>query len=177
MKYRPEEPNEPNEGVPSAEPGTYVMQVTRHNEDVTTKNGLKDVIDFQGDNDEGVTVGATLWISGPRKREDGSMSKGTLWLYRRLAEAMGPDAVADYRQTDADGFSSFRPTKYRDRFVLVTVGKFSVDDVEEVDPVVVASMQPSKPTPPAQPAQPAVGDPHSLDDGRHDTGAFDDVPF
>lgn len=136
MKFKPEA-TEVLEGIPKADPGTYTMQIVRWKEDVKTANGLRDVIDFAGDNGEGITVGTALWVGGPQRREDGSMSKGNVWQYRRLAEALGPDALSQYKSLDPDGFSCFCPTDWKDRWVRVEVGKYGVDSIEEADPAVV----------------------------------------
>jgi hypothetical protein len=179
MRFKPEPDSPSLEGIPGAEPGTYTMSIIRWRENVTTKYGERDCIDFTGDNDQGVTVGATLWISGPRTGDDGKHRKGNLWHYKRLAEALGPDAVEAYETVDPAGFSTFRPTDFRSdakgqlRFVTVVInGRGDVEEVTSADPVVVAALNAS----PSNPL-PEVGDPHNLDDGRHDTGSNDDIPF
>ena len=180
MKYAPEEPkDEQNAGVPSATPGTYTMVMTAHRENVQTKYGVRDVIDFQGDNEEGVTVGCSLWIKGPEKRDDGGMTKGNLWMYRVLAEACGPDALAQYRSVDSNGHSMFRPMHWRmieskghPRYFTVEVGLTRVESVKAADPELVKLLHPGTGA-----TSTSVGDPHNLDDGRHDTGADDDIPF
>ena len=181
MKYLPEDPKDSaNDGVPSAEPGTYTMCLTAHKENVETKNGPRDVLDFQGENALGVTVGTALWIRGPGKKADGTPSKGNLWMYRVLAEAMGPDAIDQYRDTDSNGHSMFRPMHWRQihstghlRWLKVTVGPYGVDSIEAADPAIAAALNAGPDNP-----LPEVGDPQNLDDGRHDT-AFDDddIPF
>ena len=133
MKYVPEIIEGAADGIPSAEPGCYIMHVVRWKEDVITKNGTKDVIDFVGIKEgepSGQDFGASLWISGPGTRPDGRVSKGNLWQYRKLAEALGPDAVAQYRKKDAAGFSSFCPTDWTSLAVKVTVGAYGVDTIE-----------------------------------------------
>jgi len=131
VKYPPEENNSPNEGVPSAEPGVYMMTVANWDEDVQRKDGvLKDVIDFIGDDPDGHAVGASLWMRGPYERADGSKSKGTLWQYRRLAEALGADALEQYRTKDANGFSMFNPTDWKRIPVKVTVNEYGVESIE-----------------------------------------------
>ena len=166
MKFRPES-NEPLEGIPSAAPGRYTMSIRQYREDVTiAKTGqVKDVIDFVGDNPEGVTVGAALWISGPSTRPDGSLAKGNLWQYRRLAEALGAEALQKYEQKDADGFSCFSPRDFMGKHVLVEVGRYGVDSVEAADPAVVKALStpPTPPTPPANQAETKAPD--------------DDIPF
>ena len=174
MKYVPETIEGPTDGVPSAEPGDYIMNVVRWKEDVATRNGTKDVIDFVGTKEgepSGQDFGASLWISGPGTRPDGRVSKGNLWQYRKLAEALGPDAVAQYRQKDATGFSTFRPIDWTMIPVKITVGAYGVDTIE------AAPVQEPKPTPTPTRHQESIGDPQNLDDGRHDDGSFDDIPF
>ena len=178
MKFSPEPRDEPNAGVPSAQPGTYTMVMTSHKENVKTKYGLRDVIDFQGDNEDGVTVGCSLWIKGPEKRDDGGMTKGNLWMYRHLAEACGPDALEQYYEVDSEGHSMFRPMHWRmvyskghPRYFTVEVGLTRVESISAADPQVVKAMMQK------ENATAEVGDPHNLDDGRHDTGADDDIPF
>ena len=128
MKYPPEENNSPNEGIPSADPGVYMMTIANWKEDVETKGGvMKDVIDFHGDGPDGVTVGASLWMRGPYQRPDGTQSKGSLWQYRKLAEAL-----KQYRTKDASGFSTFRPTDWKRIPVKVTVSSWGVDEIEEI---------------------------------------------
>jgi hypothetical protein len=120
MKFRPEADNDRNEGIPSAEPGEYTMRISAWIEDRQTKNGTKDLVEFVGEipyDGEIVMVGTTMWISHP---ENGK--KGNLWKYRQLAEALGEDAVAEYRSKDADGFSMFNPIDWKDRAVIVEVG-------------------------------------------------------
>ena len=131
MKYEPEERVEPLEGVPSAEPGEYLMTIANWKEDVKLANGvMKDVIDFTGENSEGVTVGASLWLRGPWVRDDGTKSRGTLWQYRNLAEALGDDALTQYRTKDTNGFSIFRPTDWKRIPVKITVDAYGVTDIE-----------------------------------------------
>ncbi len=108
MKFRPESPDR-TEGIPSAEPGTYVMRISAWIEDKQTKKGTKDLVEFVGETDE-TSVGASMWISHP---ENGK--KGNLWKYRQLAEALGDDAVEQYRSKDKDGYSLFNPMSWTDR--------------------------------------------------------------
>lgn len=122
---------------PGAEPGKYLMKITAWKQDVATRNGVRDVVDFAGDNDAGQTVGAALWIKGPGNRPDGTPTKGNLWMYRRLAEALGPKALEQYRTPLADGGSAFRPTDWKDVWISVEVGQYGVDDVDQADPAVV----------------------------------------
>jgi hypothetical protein len=120
MKFRPETDNDRTEGIPSAPAGEHVMRISSWIEDRQTKNGTKDLVEFVGEipyDGEIVMVGSTMWISHP---EGGK--KGNLWKYRQLAEALGEDAVAEYRSKDADGFSKFNPMNWKDRAVLVEVG-------------------------------------------------------
>lgn len=126
MKFRPETPDR-NEGIPSAEPGTYIMRISAWIEDKQTKNGTKDLIEFVGETDE-TFIGASMWISHP---ENGK--KGNLWKYRQLAEALGDDAVQQYRTKDADGYSTFRPMDWIDRAVEVEVGSYGVEKVSRLD--------------------------------------------
>jgi len=188
MRYAPEPRDEPNAGVPSAQPGTYVMVMTQHKEDLKTKYGLRDRIDFQGDNEEGVTVGCSLWLKGPERRDDGGMTKGNLWMYRVLAEACGPDALDQYHQTDANGHSMFQPMDWSSikssghpRYFTVEVGLTRVESVSAADPEVVKSMHlggfASVDSSQKTATTDDVGDPQNTDDGRHDTGADDDIPF
>ena len=134
MRFQPEEPNEQNAGIPSAEPGVYLMMVTNWREDVPLSSGItKDVIDFVGtkiDDPMGQDFGSSLWIRGPWTRDDGTKSKGNVWQYRRLAEALGPDALEQYRTKDAHGFSTFKPTDWRGISVKITVSAWGVDEIE-----------------------------------------------
>jgi len=133
MKHPPEELSSPNEGIPSADPGEYMMTIANWKEDVPTKSGvMKDVIDFHGNDPEGITVGASLWMRGPYTRPDGSQSRGTLWQYRKLAEALGADALEQYRTKDADGFSEFNPNDWKRIPVKVTVSSWGVDEIEAI---------------------------------------------
>ena len=140
MKYPPEDIGGPTEGIPAADPGKYFMNVDRWKEDVSTRNGTKDVIDFVGEGPDGITVGASLWISAPGTRPDGRVSKGNVWQYRKLAEALGDEAVAQYRMKDDLGFSTFTPTDWKTISVKVTVGSYGVDTIE------AAPVQEPKPT-------------------------------
>ena len=179
MKFAPETRDEPNAGVPSAQPGIYTMVMTSHKEDVKTKYGLRDVIDFQGDNAEGVTVGCSLWIKGPERRDDGGMTKGNLWMYRQLAEACGPDALEQYRSVDENGHSKFRPLDWRfvaskghPRYFTVEVGLTRVESVRAADPELVRLLHPE--TDQAATGQATTG---SAEDRQHDSGLDDDIPF
>ena len=134
---------------PAAEPGTYHMKVRRWSQDVETKYGTKDVIEFIGENAYDQTVGAKLWISGPRTGDDGKHRKGNLWQYRRLAQALGAEALVQYRTPLADGGSSFCPSDWKDRYVKVIVGLQGVDSIEEPDLEVVQRL--TKPAPSATP--------------------------
>lgn len=146
MKYPPEENDSPNEGIPSADPGVYMMTIANWKEDVETKGGvMKDVIDFHGDGPDGVTVGASLWMRGPYQRPDGTQSKGNLWQYRRLAEALGAEALEQYRTKDARGFSMFRPTDWKRIPVKVTVSSWGVDEIEEIGEAAKPKPQTPKP--------------------------------
>ena len=132
MKYPPEENTSPTEGVPSADPGEYLMTIVNWKEDVSTKDGvLKDVIDFVGDDPDGHAVGASLWMRGPYTRADGSKSKGQLWQYRKLAEALGDAALEQYRTKDSNGFSIFNPNDWKRIPVKVTVSAWGVDEIEK----------------------------------------------
>ena len=132
MKYPPEDTNTPTEGVPSAEPGVYLMKVAAWKEDIRTKSGvIKDVIDFVGDGPDGVAVGASLWMRGPYVRPDGSKSKGTVWQYRELAKALGDEAVKQYRTKDANGHSIFDPMDWTSIPVKITVDDYGVEKIEE----------------------------------------------
>jgi len=169
VKYQPEEErNQADAGVPHAEPGQYEMLIVRHKEDVQTRNGLKDVIDFVGTKvgEPLQEFGASLWISGPQTKPDGSQTKGNLWQFRRLAESLGTDALAQYREKDANGHSQFRPMDWRDTHVLITVGAYGVDTIDKMPATSFLETNQSE-----------VGDPQNLDDGRHDTGEYDDIPF
>ena len=116
---------------PAAEPGTYHMQIRGWDQDVKTRNGTKDVIEFVGE-DGNQTVGSKLWLGGPAKKPDGKMTKGNLWMYRKVAEALGQEALAQYEKPMADGGSSFRPSDWVG-FVKVTIGQYGVDSVEQPD--------------------------------------------
>ena len=131
MKFRPEADNDRTEGIPSAPAGEHVMRISSWIEDRQTKNGTKDLVEFVGEipyDGEIVMVGSTMWISHP---EGGK--KGNLWKYRQLAEALGEDAVAEYRSKDADGFSKFNPMNWKDRAVLVEVGQYGIEEVRRLD--------------------------------------------
>jgi hypothetical protein len=131
VKFHPEEPSEPLEGIPDAEPGEYLMTVANWREDIQLANGVsKDVIDFTGENAEGVTVGASLWLRGPWTRDDGTKSKGNVWQYRKLAEALGDDALEQYRTKDEDGYSTFRPTDWKRIPVKITVDAYGVSEID-----------------------------------------------
>jgi hypothetical protein len=136
MKFRPEADNDRTEGIPSAPAGEHVMRISSWIEDRQTKNGTKDLVEFVGEipyDGEIVMVGTTMWISHP---EGGK--KGNLWKYRQLAEALGEDAVAEYRSKDADGFSKFNPMNWTDRAVIVEVGGYGVEEVKRCE------LQPAK---------------------------------
>lgn len=170
----PIEETGPLQDYPGAEPGVYHMTVVKWRQDVETKYGFRDVIDFCGDDPaDGHTCGATLWLRGPSRKDDGTPTKGNLWYYRVLAEALGAEALLQYRTPEADGGSSFKPTDWRGIHVKVTVGANSnVDDVAPAD-LEWLKRQKEASRPIAD-----VGDPHNLDDGRHDSGANDDdIPF
>jgi hypothetical protein len=131
MKFRPEADNDRTEGIPSAPAGEHVMRISSWIEDRQTKNGTKDLVEFVGEipyDGEIVMVGSTMWISHP---ENGK--KGNLWKYRQLAEALGEDAVAEYRSKDADGFSKFNPMNWKDRAVLVEVGGTASRKCDAID--------------------------------------------
>jgi hypothetical protein len=107
------------------------MRISSWIEDRQTKNGTKDLVEFVGEipyDGEIVMVGTTMWISHP---ENGK--KGNLWKYRQLAEALGEDAVAEYRSKDADGFSKFNPMNWTDRAVIVEVGGYGVEEVKRCE--------------------------------------------
>ena len=158
------EPSSNHTDWPAAEPGTYHMKIRRWDQDKKTRNGTKDVVEFVGEH-QGQTVGANLWISGPGKRADGSTTKGNLWQYRRLAEALGQAAIEQYRTPLSDGGSSFRPDDWGATYVKVTVGQYGVDSVEEADLEVAkrltANDEPQAPTKPQ----------------THTAVADDDIPF
>ena len=172
MKFYPEEPLE---GVPAAPAGRHLMQIVRFEEDVETKWGeTKDVVAFVGDVD-GVNMGATLWIAGPGgRRKDGTISKGNLFMYRRLAEALGQDALAKYREVDANGHSCFTPAAFQRRWVWVDINDYGIKDFEEVDAQTLKRLEvPVAPAAPAKQdqweARPAAAKHQPLDD--------DDIPF
>jgi len=127
MRFRPEADNDRNEGIPSAEPGEYTMRISAWFEDRATKNGMKDLVEFIGET-ENTFVGSTMWISHP---ENGK--KGNLWKYRQLAEALGDDALEQYRAKDKDGFSMFNPIDWKDRAVIVEVGQYGIEEVRRLD--------------------------------------------
>ena len=116
---------------PAADPGTHHMQIRKWDQDVSTKNGTKDVIEFVGE-DGNQTVGSKLWLGGPATKPDGKKTKGNLWMYRKVAEALGQEALNQYETPLPDGGSSFRPTDWGG-FVKVTVGQYGVDSVEQPD--------------------------------------------
>jgi len=126
MKFRPETPDR-TEGIPSAEPGTYIMRISAGREDKQTKKGTKDLVEFVGETDE-TFIGASMWISHP---ENGK--KGNLWKYRQLAEALGDDAVEQYRSKDKDGFSLFNPMSWTDIAVEVKVEAYGVETVSRLE--------------------------------------------
>lgn len=148
---------------PAAEPGTYHMKVRKWDQDVETRYGTKDVVEFVGDNSDGQTVGAKLWLSGPRTGDDGKHRKGNLWQYRRLATALGAEALVQYRTPLADGGSSFRPDDWKDRWIKIEVGLNGVDSIDEPDIEVVQRLQASTAPTPAPATRTAVAD--------------DDIPF
>jgi hypothetical protein len=101
MKFRPEADNDRTEGIPSAPAGEHVMRISSWIEDRQTKNGTKDLVEFVGEipyDGEIVMVGTTMWISHP---EGGK--KGNLWKYRQLADALGDDALEQYRARRTSG--------------------------------------------------------------------------
>ena len=126
MKFRPEE-DHTNAGIPSAEPGTYIMRISRWIEDKQTKNGTKDLVEFISETEETFVV-TSMWISHP---ENGKA--GNLWKYRQLAEALGDDAVEQYRAKDKDGFSMFNPMAWTDRAIEVEVGGYGVEKVSRLE--------------------------------------------
>jgi len=129
-----EEETGPMIDYPAAGPGTYHMRIIAWKQDVETKNGIRDVVDFSGDDAEGNACGISLWLRGPETRNDGTKSKGNLWQYRKLAEAIGAQALEQYRTKGPDGGSIFNPMDWRDVYVKVTVGNYKgVDDVDPAD--------------------------------------------
>jgi hypothetical protein len=131
MKFRPEADNDRTEGIPSAPAGEHVMRISSWIEDRQTKNGTKDLVEFVGEipyDGEIVMVGSTMWISHPE-----SGKKGNLWKYRQLADALGDDALEQYRAKDKDGFSMFNPIDWKDRAVLVEVGQYGIEEVRRLD--------------------------------------------
>lgn len=131
MKFRPETDNDRTEGIPSAPAGEHVMRISSWIEDRQTKNGTKDLVEFVGEipyDGEIVMVGTTMWISHP---EGGK--KGNLWKYRQLADALGDDALEQYRAKDKGGFSMFNPIDWKDRAVIVEVGQYGIEEVRRLD--------------------------------------------
>ena len=179
MNFKPEEPSTEYEGIPNAEPGVYTMEIVKARTNVSTKNGERDIVDFVGDNELGVTVGASLWIFGPGLKRDGKPTKGNLFLYRRLAEAIGPDALSQYRSIDAFGYSMFNANSWRGRFVTVEVGPYGVDDVREADAAVVAEIKKRRPLLDAKttPAATPAAKPAANAGRKHEAIDPDDIPF
>lgn len=131
MRFRPEADNDRTEGIPAAPAGEHIMRISAWIEDRQTKNGTKDLVEFVGEfpaDGDIIFVGSTMWISHP---ENGK--KGNLWKYRQLAEALGDDALEQYRAKDKDGFSMFNPIDWKDRAVLVEVGQYGIEEVKRLD--------------------------------------------
>ena len=131
MKIVPE--SEPVEEMdyPAAPHGDHVMRFTRYKEDVSGKP--QDVCDFTDGK-----FGASLWIRGPIAEQG---RKGNLWMYRKLAQALGDDAAAMYPQVDADGHSLFDPNQYVGRWCKVTVGDYGIEKIERADPALVQALK------------------------------------
>lgn len=52
------------------------------------------------------------------------VNQKTAWKFRRLAEAIGPQAVDVYETTDSAGFSKFDPSNFLGRSVTVEVEEY-----------------------------------------------------
>lgn len=174
MQFKPEEPTPDYEGIPSVGPGVYTMHVWKWRENQKTRNGVKDVVDFLGEVD-GTTVGAALWLTPPGTRADGKPTRGNLFMYRKLAEALGPDALAQYREVCPFGYSNFKPTDWKDRWVTVEVGPYGIDDIREADPAVVRSLKAAEAATRAPAPAPAATAP--TQDYGHKPVEDDDIPF
>lgn len=135
---------------PTAPNGEHTMRFVKYRPDVGGKP--QDVCDFT----DGVH-GSSLWIRGPIPEEG---RKGNLWMYRKLAEALGDDAADLYPQTDANGHSLFDPAQFIGRWCKVTVGDYGVNRIERADPAVVQALKTE-----TQPPQSA------------NTDTNDDIPF
>ena len=130
MKIVPE-PETEKLDYPTAPSGVHTMRLAGFKEDVNGKP--QDVCDFTDGKH-----GSSLWIRGPVPEEG---RKGNLWLYRKLAEALGDDAKALYPQVDADGHSLFDPRDFIGRWCKVTVNEYGVNKVERADPAVVEALK------------------------------------
>ena len=118
---------------PSLEPGTYTVKILAFKPEVQTKNGTRAVVDF-----EGVDGGSALWISAP---DPATGKPGNQWQYRALAQAIGQDAILEYEDTDAEGFSRFSPGDFVGRWVQIDVGGYGVDTVTKADPDTVKAIE------------------------------------
>ena len=134
-KFRPEEMRADAGAYeqPSLEPGTYTVQILAFKPDIQTKNGPRAVVDF-----EGVDGGTALWISAP---DPATGKKGNQWQYRALAQAIGQDAVLEYEDKDAEGYSRFSPGDFVGRWVQIEVGGYGVDKVSKANPDTVKAIE------------------------------------
>lgn len=55
------------------------------------------------------------------------VATNTAWKFRRLAEAIGPNAIEMYESTDSAGFSKFDPAKFIGASVTVEVEEYEWD--------------------------------------------------
>ncbi len=149
MKIVPE-PETEKLDYPTAPNGVHTMKFVGYRPDVSGKP--MDVCDFT----DGVH-GSSLWIRGPIPEEG---RKGNLWMYRKLADALGDDASEKYPQTDANGHSLFDPRQFIGRWCKVTVGDYGVNRIDRADPAVVEALKAE-----AKPEQSA------------NISAGDDIPF
>ncbi len=165
-RFKPEQSAlvEQNPEIEDAPPGVYAMRVSRYKADIETKNGVKDVVNFQCGDCE-----SAMWIAPPDPEKG---KKGNMWKYAQLAKAIGDKAVESYRSTDDEGFSEFDPAEWIGYAVGVHVGQYGVEKVVRI----VDTENWSHPDDNQMPED-SIGDPQNTDDGRHDDGANDDVPF
>ena len=130
MKIVPENEQERLD-YPTAPNGEHTMRFVSYREDVNGKP--QDVCDFTDGK-----YGSSLWIRGPVPEEG---RKGNMWMYRKLADALGDDAAEKYPQRDAEGFSIFDPRDFIGRWCKITVGDYGVSKIERADPAVVQALK------------------------------------
>jgi len=93
MKYKPESERINTKDMPEPPEGVHMMQVAGYSENVETPKWAGDIVEF---------------TDGTHKISD-FISETTAWKFRRIAQALGDEAVEEYRSTDEDGFSKFNP--------------------------------------------------------------------